>query len=178
MTRALANSSPLIYLAKARALHLLTSLYSEVLIPLAVYTEVVVKGLNKGFEDAARVEDAMRKGLIRVCEVSSGETGRVLRVFPELDPGEAEVLALALASKPCHVIVDDRPARIAARLLGLEPHGTLYVVLASVRMGLLTPREGLKVLDDLVLAGFRLAPELYARARTELERLIRPQGKR
>lgn len=173
MTRAVADSSPLIYLAKARVLYLLTSLYGEVLIPPAVYAEVVVKGLDRGFKDATKVKDAVERGLIKVCGVPSGEVERVLRAFPELDPGEAEVLALALVSRPCHVIVDDRPARIAARLLGLEPHGTLYVILASVKRELLTPREGLRALDDLVLAGFRLAPELYARARMELERLVK-----
>jgi predicted nucleic acid-binding protein len=52
----IADASPLIYLAKTERLYLLKELYGLVQITPSVYREVVVKGEEKGFEDAIRVK--------------------------------------------------------------------------------------------------------------------------
>ncbi|HIE14938.1 TPA: DUF3368 domain-containing protein, partial [Candidatus Bathyarchaeota archaeon] len=54
------DSSPLIYLAKVEKLSLLKELYGSLKIP-QVYCEVVVRGKEKGFEDALRVEAEIGK---------------------------------------------------------------------------------------------------------------------
>jgi len=169
--RAVVNSSPLIYLAKACALNLLLSIYTEVLIPLEVYREVVIKGLEKGFKDAIAVKKAVDSRQLSILEVSSREVERILRLFPCLDRGEAEVLALALAYKPCHVIIDDKLGRIAARMLGIEVHGTLYIITMAVRKGLISSTKALELLNRLVVSGFRLSTEVYLEMRKRLEKL-------
>ncbi|HDH07209.1 MAG TPA: hypothetical protein ENF87_02450 [Thermoproteales archaeon] len=47
MKTAVVNSTPLIYLSKASAIHLLYLLYNEILIPKAVYYDIALKLLNK-----------------------------------------------------------------------------------------------------------------------------------
>ena len=66
--KAVANASQLIYLAKVDTLYLLYFLYSEVIIPEKVYKEVVVRGLKKGFEDAVKVDEVVRKGKLNIKE--------------------------------------------------------------------------------------------------------------
>ena len=49
---AVINSGPLIALAKLNELRVLPALYGTVIIPQAVYTEAVVVGLARGYQDA------------------------------------------------------------------------------------------------------------------------------
>jgi len=170
--RAVVNSSPLIYLSKIHALHLLTRVFDEVLIPQAVYGEVVSRGLERGYRDAVRVKEAVERGEILVQDAPQREVERILRNFPELDPGEAEVLALALRLGAT-VVVDERAARLAARSLGLEPHGTLYILIAATKRKVIDAEEALKMLDKLVNENFRVSAEVLRKARAELEALVK-----
>jgi len=169
--RAVANASPLIYLSKKGALHLLSILYSTVLIPRAVYREVVVKWLEKGFEDAAKVEEAVRKRMLTVREAPVRLVDSIASMAPGLDRGEAEVLALAYQMRGCHVLVDDRLARRAACRLGLEPHGTIYVIASAARRRIISVEDALKLLDELVQSGFRISVKLYLKARKSIQEL-------
>ncbi len=173
MKRAVVNSSPLIYLSKAGYLHLLWSIYEEILIPKAVYVEVVEEGKKRGYADASVVEEAISSGRIRVEKAEQRPASELSSRFRFLDKGEAEVLALALQLKPCHVIVDDKTARLAAYALGLEPHGTVYIVLRAALSGLISPGEALVALDSLVLSGMRLSVETYIVVRKEVERMLK-----
>jgi hypothetical protein len=51
MSSVVSNATPLIYLAKADRLGLVLSLFEEILIPEAVYDEVVLKGKRLSFDD-------------------------------------------------------------------------------------------------------------------------------
>ena len=168
--KAIANSTPLIYLAKAGALHLLNHVYQEVIIPPAVYNEVVVKGLKKGYPDAALVKAAVKKGYIRVEKAPSKNIEKILKQAPMLHKGEAEALALALHHKPCHVLIDDRAARLVARALGLEAHGTLYILAAAAARKAITAEEAMKTLDKLVASGFRISITLYLKTKEKLSK--------
>ena len=52
-----ANTSPLIFLAKTHKLELLIELFEEVIIPMQVFAEVVTKGKEKGMDDAFLIEN-------------------------------------------------------------------------------------------------------------------------
>jgi predicted nucleic acid-binding protein len=62
--RVIVNVSPLIGLAKAGRLRLLGALYDEVLIPPAVYEDVVIKGRRR--IGARAVKNAVQTGWIKV----------------------------------------------------------------------------------------------------------------
>ncbi len=176
--KAIANSTPLIHLSKARALHILLKVYEEVTIPRAVYREVVDKGLERGFMDAELVRAAVEEGSIKVSEASNECVREVLKRAPMLHRGEAEVLALALRHKPCHVLLDDEVARDVAKVLGLEVHGTLYVLVTAAKRGVVTVEEALDIMDRLVAGGFRISAELYLKTRSVLLRLAGRAGQK
>ena len=160
---AVANSSPLIWLAKAGRLDLLKAVFGELLIPEKVYEEVVVRGLEEGFKDPLAVKRAVEDGWIKV-----------VRVRPEVEaedlhPGEVEAISLA-KEKGCTLLADDRVARALAKALGVEVRGTAFVLLRAVKMGLISGKESRPVLHGLVGAGFRLDPALLSRLFGELER--------
>ena len=171
MKRAVVNSSPLIYLAKACALNLLLSIYTEVLIPLEVYREAVIKGLEKGFKDAIAVKKAVDSRQLSILKAYPRRSRTLTTSFPCLDRGEAEVLTLALAYKPCHVIIDDKLGRIAVRMLGIEVHGTLYIIIMAIRKGLISSTKTLELLNRLEVSEFRLSTEVYLEMRKRLEKL-------
>ena len=53
---AVADSGPMIALAKLNHLRLLPAMYERVVIPRAVYDEVVTIGLRRGYPDASVAE--------------------------------------------------------------------------------------------------------------------------
>jgi predicted nucleic acid-binding protein len=78
----------------------------------------------------------------------------------ELDPGEAEAIALACEIKPAIVLLDEAEGRAAARSLGLQIIGTVGILAAARRSGHLNRIKPL--LDRLIQDyRFRLSPELY-----------------
>jgi predicted nucleic acid-binding protein len=66
---------------------------------------------------------------------------------------------LALEIGAQWVILDDRPERRVAQSLGLPVIGTLGVLLAAKRRGLLDALR--PELDGLIKFGFFIAPDLY-----------------
>jgi len=55
------NAGPLMALAKLGLLHLLGRLYGKVLMPGAVYDEVVLRGMEQGFPDSLQVKLAIQQ---------------------------------------------------------------------------------------------------------------------
>jgi hypothetical protein len=63
------DATPLIYLAKAERLPLLSRLDASRLIPQRVYKEVVTVGLDAGYPDARRIEQSVEDGAFDVVSV-------------------------------------------------------------------------------------------------------------
>jgi predicted nucleic acid-binding protein len=159
------NATPLIYLAKIGKLELLKIIFGEVVIPEEVRVEVVEKGKQLGRKDAYVVEKAIVQGWIRVISTDPLEMPILL------DKGEEEALSLAKQQKAEVVLVDEVSARSAARLLGLKPRGTLFVLLMAMRKKQLDFDEFLQTLDQLIEQGFRLREEVYVQAVKEAKRI-------
>ncbi|MBE8540544.1 DUF3368 domain-containing protein, partial [Geoglobus acetivorans] len=124
------NATPLIYLAKAGKLHLL-KIFGEVVIPEEVKIEVVDRGKALEKADAYVIEKAINEGWIRVMKAE------MVNLALELHPGEKAVLSLAKHLGVKEVLVDEKPARFAAKLLGLKPRGTVFVLLRALQEGML-----------------------------------------
>ena len=131
------NSGPLIYLAKLNRLDLLASMYGSVLIPRAVYDEVVVLGRERGHADALTIQLFLRQQRWPISVVAP-ETMAAYQPPVTLDPGELEVLALAKTVDDPLVLLDDDTARKEARRLGLRVRGTLGVLVQARRTDLIT----------------------------------------
>jgi hypothetical protein len=78
-----------------------------------------------------------------------------------LGDGESEAISLAVELGARWIVLDDRAARRLAQGLGLPVIGTLGLLLAAKRRGLLTVIR--PSVDALVRQGFHIASELYER---------------
>lgn len=148
------NTSPIINLAAMGRLDLLHHLYGDILVPAAVYQEIVVIGAGMPGAAEVRTEPWFHQR-------SASDTGFVAILRRDLDPGEAEAVALAYEIKADLLLIDERAARAHASRLGLKYIGLLGVLVAAKAAGLVPAVKG--PLDDLIAkAGFWVRPTLYA----------------
>ena len=144
------NATPLIALARIGRLDLLRLAFEQVVIPEAVYEEVVVKG--SGRLGAAEVQ---RANWIQVRTVQDRQRLEELGRF--LGKGETEAIILAREISAPLVLLDDHRARLLAQQEGLSAVGTLGVLKH------LKERRDLDavhpIFDDLRTAGFSMGEE-------------------
>jgi predicted nucleic acid-binding protein len=145
-TFVVADASPLIGLATARAFHVLRELYGTVTITRLVKDEVTGHADRPG---ARELTAAMREGWIRVAPAPP-ETW----AFPALDSGEASTLALAREHADSLVLMDDALGREQAAALGLDSLGITGVLLAAKRAGVVKAVRPL--MERLARRGFVL----------------------
>jgi uncharacterized protein len=145
------DASPLITLAGVGKLHLLDALYGEVLIPSAVWDEVVHDG-------RPGVQEVVIASWIRTVPVV--QDSYLMALQTDLDDGEAEALALAAKVNADMVLVDERRGRDIGIWMGFRVIGTAGVLAEAKARGLLA--EIRPVLDEMLRATqFRLARHLY-----------------
>ncbi len=147
MPNIIVNTSPIQYLYQANLLHLLSNLYSQIILPKSVADELAV-GLSLGIS----LPDIYS---ISWIEIRSAQSKAILPLVTELGAGEREALALALEIPETLLILDDGLARRYAQLLKLEYIGTLGVLLKAKQKGYLDRVK--PILDRLDALKFRLA---------------------
>lgn len=147
------NASPVITLAKAGYLNLLTQLADDVLVPEAVVMEL----LDASADDPAR--QAIERGWGKRFP---GVTIPVSILEWGLGVGETSVLAATLQYRERTAVVDDAQARKCARALGIPVIGTLGVVLRAKRQGYLASAS--EALHDLRATGLYLDDDTIALA--------------
>lgn len=152
----IADSSPLIALAIIGELGLLPRLYQRVVIPPAVWNEVIVQGAGlPGAEAVSR------------CTWLEAQTPAADFLAPLsilVDRGEAEALALAQTIPDSAVLLDDAQARRVAERFGIARIGTLGILrrakkagwLAEIKPHLITLRQnGIYIRQNLIDAVLR-----------------------
>jgi uncharacterized protein len=162
MPRAVSDSSVLIHLGAIEHLDLLFQLFEEVLIPDAVWNEVVVQGRSPSVVEA--IQKAARDGMLKVQGATDRALVQTLRQI--LHAGEAESICLALEERPDSLLMDESEGREVARGLGLTTKGIIGLLVRAKGAGLIPAVKPL--LEELVGSGFYLAPSLIARVLEEL----------
>jgi predicted nucleic acid-binding protein len=144
----ISNTTPLIKLAGVGLLDLLPRLYGAVWIPEAVRME---------YQDGAKVTDPNLDALpwMRVVPVAFNSA-----LPANLGRGEAAVISLALEYSGRPVLIDDKMGRHLAERLNLPIIGTLGVLLAAKRVGLIAAVRPL--VDEMLAQGRHIS--LYLRA--------------
>lgn len=150
------DTSPINYLVLLGLQEILPSLFREVLIPTGVLAELRsdrTPPLVKAWADQLPAWV-----VVRSPTTVSPPTG--------VDKGEAEALALAKEIGADTVLIDDDKGRRLALRMGLHARGTLGVLDAAARLGLI---ELIPVLDRLERTNFRapagVLAEMRARSR-------------
>ncbi len=153
----ISDSSVLIGLSSIAQLHLLRELLQdEIIIPAAVWHEVVENGAGR--PGAKLIEAA---DWISVRQVADTDFLCLLR--NELDPGEAEAIALAKEMKSTLVLLDERDARKIAKSLSLNVLGTVGLLIQAKQVGkIMSLQEALNRLRTE--AQFRISDHLYDQA--------------
>jgi len=155
MPAVVSDTSVINYLAAVGQMELLRVQFGKIFVPPAVWRELHAKGDLPG---TAPADQARAAGWLAVQAPKPGET--LNKLFADLDPGEAEAIALACELKPAVVLLDETEGRLEARRLGLTIIGTVGILAAARRLGQL---KNIKPLLDRLMQNhrFRLSRELY-----------------
>lgn len=166
MNNIISDATPLIYLAKIEKISLLKSLYNTIIISSEIKNEIVDEGKRLKEKDAFLIEKEIKDGFIEVIKVSN----YIKPVF-KIDKGELSILSLTKELNIKDVLIDEKLARIAAKVEGLTPRGTLFVILKNLKLKLINFDDFLRILNSLLEAGFRLKEEVYLKAIEEARKI-------
>lgn len=128
-TAAIADSGPLICLARIHQLELLPRLFSKILVPPEVWKEVTVRG--QGHPGAHEVSQ------VTWMTIQSPDPQLVKPLSILVDDGEAEAIALAQTTDNCTILLDDARARKIAQRLSIKQIGTIGLLRRAKRRGLI-----------------------------------------
>jgi len=148
------NSSPIIVLAKTSLIWIVRELSTDFVVPAAVAREI-----NHGSEwDPAKrwLDEEGREYVRDIGDVDS-------IVLPwKLGRGESEVISWASRHPRYEAIMDDRAARRCAAALKIQVRGTIGVLLAAKKHGLISTVG--PVLGQLQHSGLRISAPLLDKA--------------
>lgn len=155
------NSTAIIVLCKIGRIELLRKLFSSVVIPEAVYNEVLAK------DDRASRYLVKRPSWISIKEAPALDIKSLMPA--KLHAGEVEVMLLAMHEDADILVLDDYAARKTAQYLGFTVTGTLGILQYAKQKGLVGSvvpciRElrahGFRISDKVVDAVLRQSGEL------------------
>ena len=150
------DTSPITNLAAIAQLDLLQQLYTSLIIPTAVYNEMVE--VDKVVPGAVEVQTL---SWIETQAVADAQRVTDLQTSQEnIDLGEAEAIILAVELKAELLLMDERRGRALATSYGLSVTGLLGVLLQAKRNGLISAVKPL--MDELIeRVDFRVSSQLY-----------------
>lgn len=140
MTDAILDSGPLIHLAELDALDVLRGL-ETLRVPDAVWREVQ--------KHQPKAVDNLGARLQRVSVSAPSAELQALALALTLDQGETEALVLMEKYPHAWLLTDDAAARLAAQERGYVVHGTLGLLIRSVRREERTPQQVLELLRSI-----------------------------
>ena len=146
------DSSAIIVLAEINMAGLIEAFGMEIIVPQAVYEEVVVKG--RGRPGSEELRDLIRRGKVGVLKPRN--RALVEALHDPLGMGESEAIALAV-ERDCTVVLDDRIARLKARSMGIAVKGTIGLLGLAYGKGLIDKGELIQALRGLKEHGFRVS---------------------
>lgn len=150
--KAVSDTSPIILLDKAGHLWILEKLFKEVIIPPAVDKEWLRPG---GYKTPQ---------WLSVGQLSSDAKHNAQKLAKKMDKGEAEAIALFQTIKADAVLLDDLKGRKEAELMGLPVVGTIGILVAAKRKGIIP--ELTPVINILKKHRYYLSDEVLEKALT------------
>lgn len=148
----ISDTSVLSGLIKIQRLSLLKDIFSEIIIPPAVHSEL--EELRRFGFDLSPFEHA--SWVVIKEPADSSEVGKFEQV---LDRGEAEAITLAIELKADFLLLDEKKGRSIAEMEGLTVVGLAGILIRAKQLSLIP--EVKPLLDDLVKHNFRISKALY-----------------
>lgn len=147
----IADTGPLLALARVEMLPVLAALFHRVILPDAVLEECLAKPDRL---DAERIRQAVNSGVLTVTA-----TPQTRQQLSDLDRGEQAAIELALQKHGC-LLMDERRGRRVAKALHLKVVGTLGILLLAKSQGKIS--EVSPLLHGLRTSGYFLDESLAA----------------
>ena len=146
-----ADTGPLLALAKIGALDLLFDLYKQVITSPTVYSEAVTAGLAIGATDAKALAEAYQRGnlIIHTPTISA------LPYSDLLHTGETESISLAIELQADWLLIDDLDARQNAQrnfttvAVPTNIKGTLGVIVTAVATQVISSQQAIDLVKVL-----------------------------
>ncbi len=126
------NASPLILLFNSDLSFILPQMFKEILIPDAVWKEIV----NSSYLDKASKMLANTYWIRKTIVETANEV-----VKWDLGPGETDVLSFAFINRDYSAMVDDRAAQKCGLSLGIKTLGTGAVLILAKEKGIISSVE-------------------------------------
>lgn len=154
MRKVISNSTPLIALNKISRLDLLEKIYEKIIIPCAVYEEVILESTTRNKNDFIK-----KSAFIEIMEIKNVEAKDLFKT--SLHKGEVEVMILAkeIAADLC--IIDDLLARKHTKYHKINITGTIGVILKAKELGIIN--EVKPIIVELINVGIYIDDKLYKR---------------
>jgi len=127
MSNIVSDASQLIHLAAIGRLSFLREYYHSIIIPTAVWREVVEEGGKR--KGAKEIKNARAEGWITVA--SPKNAALIKALLQDLHEGEAESIALAIELTADIIILDETEARRIAEQHGLLVIGIIGILLQA-----------------------------------------------
>jgi predicted nucleic acid-binding protein len=143
-----ADTSPVLHLARVGHLDLIRATFGNVIVPRAVWAELVQHG----------TPDAVAEALRGAAWISVQDDPPPQELG--LDAGETSAILLAKGLRADAILIDERRGRGVARGLGLVVVGTLGVLAGAKRLGAIERTAG--IVEQLRAGGFWLADDVVA----------------
>jgi len=152
---AVSDTSPLIVLSKAGYIDLLQRVFERIYIPEGVEKEI----FKKDDDVQGVVRGLIEQGFIEVKSAENISLVQVLNV--ELGIGESEAIVLSREIKSDYVLLDDLKARQHARSFRINVIGTLGIIYALIRKGVIK-EEPTEIYKKLRVVDFWISKELFS----------------
>ena len=151
-----ADTGPLVILAKIDRLHLLVQRYQTIRIPETVLLEATTLPHR---QDSQRIADFVAQHVQVVGDIAQDDTDYL---DFGLDDGETQAILLARQSR-CPVLMDEKRGRAVAKREHISVLGTVGLLLVAKQEGLVDAISPL--LEQMLAHDYRLAAGLVERAR-------------
>ena len=159
------DAGPLIHLDELGCLDLLQNL-GKILLPHEVWMEVVVHRPQLSTDDLPNSN---------IVEVVADPSMRLMSLADslDLDAGELAAIALMESISAQLFLCDDAAARLAAESLGFAVHGTIGILIRSMRTGQRTQQQIINLLRGLPdQSSLHISRQLLRKVVAEVERAV------
>ena len=156
------DASPLIFLAKLNRLDLISPLLGSDVVVLQCVVDEVLESGRAGDMELHRLRVFLQSARIVDFRETARSSGR-------LSASDRQALTYAVQQRARWLLADERLLRRIATEEGLATIGTLGLIAAAAKNGLISPKEALAEIDAAVSRhGFRISIALYQRFRAEM----------
>lgn len=149
------DTTPILSLLKIGHLNLLQFLYGQVLLPEAVYNELVS---NPIFADEAKQISTCK--FLSVERVKNKSSVELLRKISGLDVGESEAMILYEEQNAELLLMDEHKGRAVAKKMDIEYIGTAGILMLAYDKQLIAASDVEICLDRLLDQDIRLGKNL------------------